>query len=397
MISNKIRLTSRARLALSYSALIIVCSIVLLAAITIYLSFIPNYIFDFSPDSQVEEDSWPSNNPIIYLQESNVEVTVETGADLFALLLRLAAISLLILAILSSFVAWWLAGRMLRPLTHVSEAAMRAAEGHLDYRISSDGPRDEITNLIDSFNKMLDSIERSAATQRRFTANASHELRTPLATTRTILDVALAKDGPIDRAVLEKLVKVNERSTQTIEALLDLAQLESDALELTQIDLADVVHKVLQETQSSASSKNLSITHSLESSVICADGRLLYQLVQNLIQNAVHHNIDSGTIFIETTTVSKRDTESRSRLTVSNTGHPLDPATMTQLTEPFWTSRGRIRQENRGLGLSIVSTIVDRFGAELTLTPRPGGGLQVCVEFASSLKSLPPRHLRRDQ
>ncbi|WP_461185407.1 hypothetical protein, partial [Trueperella pyogenes] len=60
MISNKIRLTSRARLALSYSALIIVCSIVLLAAITIYLSFIPNYIFDFSPDIQAEEDSWPS-------------------------------------------------------------------------------------------------------------------------------------------------------------------------------------------------------------------------------------------------------------------------------------------------------------------------------------------------
>ncbi|QOQ39747.1 sensor histidine kinase [Trueperella pecoris] len=374
---RKIRLTARARLALSYSILIIICSIILLAAMTIYLSFIPNNIFDFSPD----DDAWHAS-PIIYLHESNVELTVESGADLFALLLRLSAIALLVLTVLSSLVAWWLAGRMLRPLAKVSEAATQAAKGHLDHRISFTGPKDEITNLIDSFNTMLDAIERSAAAQRRFTANASHELRTPLATTRTILEVALAKKGDVDRTVLEKLVKVNERSTQTIEALLDLAQLESDALELAHIDLADVVHKVLQEAQDDVSSRHLSVSCDLQPAITCADARLVYQLVRNLIHNAIHHNVESGNIFIETTTTT-RTVGTHAHLTVRNTGLHLDPSTMNELTEPFWTSRGRVGQEHRGLGLSIVSAIVDRFGAQLTLKARHEGGLEVRVDFAA--------------
>src|SRR5207253_8878142 len=85
---------------------------------------------------------------------------------------------------------WLLAGRMLAPLTHVTDATRMAASGSLSHRIELEGRQDEFRELADAFDTMLARLEAHVAEQQRFAANASHELRTPLAITQTLLDVA---------------------------------------------------------------------------------------------------------------------------------------------------------------------------------------------------------------
>ena len=274
---------------------------------------------------------------------------------------------------------------MLKPLAAVNEAAKLAAGGRLDHRIGLTGPHDEITELAQTFDQMLENLERSTAAQRRFTANASHELRTPLATTRAILDVQLSKPGAVDREVLHKLQRVNERSIRTVESLLDLAELEADRVEPTECDLSSTVAAVLRDCRAQFAERKLTVESTLEPATAFGDERLFHQLAQNLIQNAIQHNIDGGSVTVST---RMRDGGTRAELTVRNTGAVVDAAQLGQLTEPFNTQKGRTGGTNRGLGLSIVSAIVERSNGSLDLSANDGGGLRITVMLPSQVPAI---------
>ena len=267
----------------------------------------------------------------------------------------------------------------------VNEAAKLAAGGRLDHRIGLTGPHDEITELAQTFDQMLENLERSTAAQRRFTANASHELRTPLATTRAILDVQLSKPGAVDREVLHKLQRVNERSIRTVESLLDLAELEADRVEPTECDLSSTVAAVLRDCRAQFAERKLTVESTLAPATAFGDERLFHQLAQNLIQNAIQHNIDGGSVTVST---RMRDGGTRAELTVRNTGAVVDAAQLGQLTEPFNTQKGRTGGTNRGLGLSIVSAIVERSNGSLDLSANDGGGLRITVMLPSQVPAI---------
>jgi signal transduction histidine kinase len=89
------------------------------------------------------------------------------------------------------------AGRFLQPLRTITAAARKISATTLHERLDLSGPDDELTELADTFDGLLDRLERSFAAERLFVANASHELRTPLAGMRASLDVAMAKPGPV--------------------------------------------------------------------------------------------------------------------------------------------------------------------------------------------------------
>jgi two-component system, OmpR family, sensor histidine kinase VanS len=115
---------------------------------------------------------------------------------------------------------WILAGRMLAPLTRITDATRVAASGSLSHRIRLPGRRDEFRELADSFDKMLARLEAQVTEQQRFAANASHELRMPLAVTQTLLDVARKDPNRDNGELVDRRRVVNTRAIDLTEALL---------------------------------------------------------------------------------------------------------------------------------------------------------------------------------
>ena len=114
-------------------------------------------------------------------------------------LLNYSLITLAGATLLAAVAGWIVAGRILRPVHRITAAARAACEQNLSQRIALRGPRDELRELADTFDAMLDRLDRAFTGQRQFIANASHELRTPLTVMRTTIDVVLAKPDPTPR------------------------------------------------------------------------------------------------------------------------------------------------------------------------------------------------------
>ncbi|WP_022891512.1 sensor histidine kinase [Agromyces subbeticus] len=395
------RLTVRARLALTYAGLLTIAGVVLLAIIAFFVGLVPTYDFVDAtaldstgygiaepgvPAGEVmPSEGWIATDEGLAAAATTVPVTVASRSDMLQLLLWVSGGALLVLAAGGTWAGWFVAGRMLRPLQEVNRAAHRAARGHLDHRIALAGPRDEITDLADTFDQMLTELERSLGAHRRFAANASHELRTPLATTRTMLDVAISsprssrEPGLPDIALLERLRETNERSIATVEALLDLSEAEAGAAATVPVELAELAASIVDDARPEAALADVRIELATSPETISGDEVLLRQMLANLVQNAIRHNVPGGVVRVSTRSSSRWTT-----IEVANSGDVLESATVAELTAPFYRVRGRTTaasQRGRGLGLSIVEAIAARHGATLHLAPRVNGGLRVAVRF----------------
>src|SRR5205807_1256355 len=145
---------------------------------------------------------------------------VRSHSDLLRDFAPIAAAVLAFLLVFGLLGGWLLAGRMLAPLTRITDATRVAANGSLSHRIELEGRQDEFRELADSFDTMLARLEAHVAEQRRFAANASHELRTPLAITQTLLDVARNDPNRDTGELVDRLHAVNTRAIHLTDALL---------------------------------------------------------------------------------------------------------------------------------------------------------------------------------
>ena len=362
------RLTIRARLTLTYAGLVTGSGAALIALVYLYMRQLQVAVPEQAPSTDgVEEE--------VYLRITLMSEFLNT-----MLVISLGA--LVLLALLSGAVGWVVAGRMLAPLSTMNEAAKQAASGDLSRRLSLTGPRDEIRDLADTYDHMLDSLETSLGTYRRFAANASHELRTPLATAQTMIDVTLADPAASAeqlRSLAERLRETNRANVETVDALLDLAEAQSGDLYREQVDLGEVVASALSQLVPEAGAREVDLPEPPDALVVVeGDPVLLRQAVSNLLRNAVRHNVAHGGIELELTS-----TDDRARLRVSNDG-PLVPAErLESLREPFvrGSGRGRTRDAGHGLGLAIVSAVATAHNGVLELSANPSGGLTATLDL----------------
>jgi signal transduction histidine kinase len=294
-------------------------------------------------------------------------------------LLTQGGLALLGVGVVAGGFGWVVAGRALQPLQKITETAGRIARAEgfgrgLHERIALDGPRDEVKELADTFDVMLGRLDRSFDGQRRFVANASHELRTPLALNRALVELAVTREGaPAETVRLgESLLTVNERHERLIDGLLTLADAENDVAERTRVDLADAAGHVLDQ----AKAGDLEVIRSLEPAPASGDPILLERLTQNLVENAVRHNVPGGWLSVSTGTAA-----GRAQLTVSNTGPVVPAYEIETLFQPFRRLRNERVDGGRGfgLGLSIVRAVARAHGGDCQALPRDGGGLVVTV------------------
>jgi len=274
---------------------------------------------------------------------------------------------------------WFLAGRMLAPLSRITRATRRAADGSLSHRIELDGSRDEFRELADSFDAMLARLEAHDAEQQRFAANASHELRTPLAITQTLLDVARNDPNRDDDELIERLHVVNSRAIDLTEALLVLSRADERSFTREHVDLSLIAEEATETLLPLAEKHGVTIQTSGDISPTIGSHALLLQMTTNLLHNGIVHNLpEQGTVQVNTEARPEFVT-----LTVENTGEKLSRRLVSMLTERFQRGTQRIRadQAGVGLGLAIVKSIARAHDGTLTLTPRAAGGLLATVQL----------------
>jgi two-component system, OmpR family, sensor histidine kinase VanS len=298
-----------------------------------------------------------------------------------------AAIVLAFLLVFGLVGGWLLAGRMLAPLTRITDATRMAATGSLSHRIQLEGREDEFRELADSFDAMLARLEAHVAEQQRFAANASHELRTPLAVTQTLLDVA-RKDLNRDNVdLVDRLHAVNTRAIDLTEALLLLSRADQRSFAQEHVDLSLIAEEATETLLPLAEERGASIETSGDMTPTLGSPALLLQMATNLVHNAIVHNLpEQGTVRVTTSAHPKSVV-----LIVENTGEKLTPQLVSTLAEPFQRGSKRIRTEHAGvgLGLAIVNSVTQAHDGTLTLTPRPAGGLCVTVQLPAAPPHTP--------
>ncbi|CAI7973738.1 MULTISPECIES: HAMP domain-containing sensor histidine kinase [unclassified Parafrankia] len=289
--------------------------------------------------------------------------------------------------ILALLLGWVVADRTLRPVQAVVATARRLGADNLDARIRLRGPRDELTELADTFDEMLDRLAASFDSQRRFVANASHELRTPLAAQRTLVEVAMGRPGaePALRELGTRLLTMNVRIEALIEGLLVLARSDRGLAVRQVVCLDEVVETVVDTHRAVAAEAGVDLRwertgHDRSArppDLVWGDRVLLERMVSNLVDNAIKYNRRGGTVWVR----DGRDPV----LWVANTGPPVPSSSAVDLFEPFSQagrgSRGAEpgAQPGAGLGLSIVASIVRAHGGSVRAVSRPEGGLEMAV------------------
>src|SRR4051812_26194589 len=310
---------------------------------------------------------------------------VQSHADLLRNFAPIAAVVMAFLLVFGLLGGWLLAGRMLSPLTRITDATRAAADGSLSHRVQLPGRRDEFRDLADSFDTMLARLEAHVAEQQRFAANASHELRTPLAITQTLLDVARKDPNRDTGELVDRLHAVNTRAIDLTEALLLLSRTDQRSFAREHVDLSLIAEEAAETLLPLAERRGVTIETAGDLTPTVGSHALLLQLSTNLLQNAIVHNLpEQGTVWVTTSSHPKSVV-----LTVENTGEKLTPQSVATLAEPFLRGSDRIRtdQAGVGLGLAIVKGITQAHDGTLTLTPRAAGGLRVTVQLPA-----PPPH-----
>ncbi|MER8102144.1 HAMP domain-containing sensor histidine kinase [Kitasatospora sp. NPDC094016] len=375
------RPTIRMRLTLLYGGMFLMAGVVLLLLMYVFFQDAVNNLAPrtFQFDGSLRVNGVPMNSAQ-FNQEQAGDYLLRSNSALNTLL-RKSLTMLVCLAVIAFAAGYALAGRVLRPLGRITRTARDVASSDLHRRIELDGPDDELKELADTFDDMLDRLDRSFDSQRRFVANASHELRTPLAINRTLLEVQLSDPAasPDLQQLGKTLLATNERSEQLVEGLLLLARSENELTDRRPVELSEVATRALEQTRAEADRREVELRSKLAPAVVAGNGVLLERLALNLLQNAVRYNTAGGWVELATAEVP-----GGGELVVSNTGPVVPGYELEHIFEPFRRVKGADRTRSDkgvGLGLSIVRSVVRAHGGTIEATARAGGGLTMRVRI----------------
>ncbi|WP_141355662.1 HAMP domain-containing sensor histidine kinase [Streptomyces sp. 6-11-2] len=359
-------LSVRLKLTLSYAGFLMLASVLLLAAVWMFLlRYVPDRAF-------IVPGSTGTDTHAVFPVRSNLlHVFAPRAAAVLAFLVVFGLVG-----------GWILAGRMLGPLARITGATRLASTGSLSHRIRLPGRRDEFRELADAFDTMLARLEAHVAEQRRFAANASHELRTPLAISKALLDVARTDPNHDVGEVIDRLHAVNNRAIGLTEALLLLSRADQRSFTREHVDLSLMAEEATETLLPLAEKRDVTIETRGDITPTIGSQALLLQLTTNLVHNAIVHNLPAqGTVWVDTSVRPKTVV-----LTVENTGEKLTPELVSTLAEPFQRGTERVHTDHAGvgLGLAIVRTITHAHDGTLTLTRRSAGGIRVTVELPAT-------------
>jgi len=297
---------------------------------------------------------------------------------------RWAIVGLLVLV--SAAVVIGLARWALNPIRAFTATVGRLGPQNLGERVPVIDDNDESAALAVELNRMMDRLAAGYEGQRSFAANASHELRTPLAVQRALIEVSMS--APLTASQMElltrQLLDTNERNERLIEGLLVLSESERGLVGTSPQRLDEITQAVIDRHYDLADEANVKVHAELAARTVMGEAVLLERLVTNLVQNAIKYNRSGGCV-----SVRVGDTPA---LRVTNTGDHVPAADVPALFEPFRRHRGtRIDHSGgAGLGLTIVRSITQAHGGNVTAEAGADGGLDINVSLPTCQRLLTP-------
>ena len=318
----------------------------------------------------------------------HVFVTNDTDKllSIWSSFLIIASVVMVMVFCLSIIVSLVYSKRIARPLDEMALASRRFARGDFSVRVRQEGdPADEMGALIDSFNKMADSLEKSEKRRSEFIANISHELRTPMTTIAGFADGIL--DGTIPKEDEEKyLISIRDetrRLSRLVRDMLSASQTNARAADpsrRTVFDLTELVLQTLLSFESRATAKNLDVDPQLPDNhiLVVADKDAITQVIYNLLDNAVKFARVGSCL-----TLRLYKDNGKAYVSIKDEGETIPPDDLPFIFDRFHKSdRSRsLDKDGVGLGLYLVKSIINSHDEDIAVRSEEG-----VTEFVFTLK-----------
>jgi heavy metal sensor kinase len=338
-----------------------------------------------SPQNLTVKGKNGDTNVLVYPTGANdavlvFQASVQDTEDTVTLLQRIMILAAIVVTLLSAAGAWFLTGRVLRPIDKMSEQVRRISVNDLNERLQIN-QRDEIGRLASTFDDMISRLQASFERHKRFTSDASHELRTPLTVMQADISLALRRPRSAAeyRRTLESAQEEVSRLSHIVSDLLTLTRLDTDVALIAheEVALDDIIDGVVAGLRPLAHDRLVSLTYGIDApAIVMGDSTRLKQLFINLVDNAIAYTPAGGRVHVSLVSSPEGITVS-----VTDTGVGIDPLHLPHIFERFYrTDEARSRSnEGTGLGLAIVKSAVQAHNGRIDVTSRPGAGTTFTV------------------
>jgi two-component system, OmpR family, sensor kinase len=311
----------------------------------------------------------------------NEHTYLQVQADLTLILL----IGLPLGAVVALLAGWWIARAALRPIERISRTVQSVGESRdLGRRVNFVGPEDEVGRLAATFDGMLERLEHTFESQKRFIADASHELRTPLTAIRGNADLMRIAPPSERDLCLTAIRRESERMTRLVSDLLLLAEadLDESPVHMQPVDLASLMSDVYQSALAVAGDRVHVLQERNEDVTVMADADRIKQLVLNLVDNAVKFTGDGGGVTLSLTAEPNGAT-----IDVADSGIGIPLEEQHSIFERFYRVEASRHQRGSGLGLAICAWIVQMHGGEISVRSEPDKGSRFTVRLPGRIAS----------
>lgn len=315
------------------------------------------------------------------IEDGKVAYVIQVAApiDLVSLAMHNLLLMLLILlpltVVLAGIPGVLLVGLTLRPVNSMISTLRHITAENLKLKIHIPDTKDEIKSLADTFNDMIDRLDRSFSSQQNFIQDISYELKAPLVMLKGELVEAMSKSRSKEEndIVIKKCMEELDRFSVIIEDLLVLAKFDNSQmpLEIKKINLIKLLEETVRGAKPLAEQKDIALSSFLQDTVILdGDEAQLKRLFENMIDNAIRYTYRKGKIII-----SAHKDEKFAKITVSDTGMGMPDEEMLYIFDRFYQiNKSRTNKQSFGLGLSIAKSIADSHKGRITVESQLGKG-----------------------
>ena len=387
----------RARLAITYTAVLFGVAFVLVAGLNVALGALLADQRETSTTIISGEILGQLGLPgQIRIDEAVVGAEAIIRQQTIENLFVLSILALLALAPVSLAVGWFVAGRVIRPVERITAVAREISATDLSRRIDLAGPDDELRRLADTFDEMLARLERNARAQRVFVEDASHELRNPLAVLRTTVEVALADPDDREglRAAAEVTQRASDRMTRTVDDLLAFVRHETRHPDVAPVELGVLVTESCAEYRAVAEQRGLVLVSAAPPGLIVeAEPDALKRALANLLANAVRFAPTGSPVHVGAGRIP-----GWLWFGVRDFGPGIEPDDQPLVFRRAWRDGHPVRPGNgEGIGLALVRQIAEAHGGTVSISSVPRAGSCFVVWLPTRAEAGPAVELLRDQ